>query len=107
MINYILNFQFNSALAIWLYWLPLFICAIYNVGAIYYDAQDDIKNRDSTTYYKEKLTVGVIVARIITPAIPLWNLLGAVFHTAPVVFKHLFEIIGNIFDIPLIPRRKK
>lgn len=107
MIDYIMGFKFNSMLAIYLYWIPMLICYVYNIGAIYYDVQSDLKNRESDVYYREKLTIGSIVVRVITPAIPVWNLLGAVFHTAPVVLKHIFEIITTIFDIPLIPRRKK
>lgn len=107
MIDYVLNFAFNSVLGIWLYWVPLLICTIYSIGATYYDAQDDIKNRDSTSYYREKLTIGVTLLRIVGIVTPGWNLISAVFHTAPAVLRHVFDICANILSIPLIPKRKK
>jgi hypothetical protein len=107
LIDYILNFQFNSVLAIWLYWVPLLVCTVYSIGAIYYDAQDDLKNRDSTSYYREKLTIGTILLRVIGTIAPGWNLVAAIFHTAPAVLRHVFDICGNILSIPLIPKRNK
>jgi hypothetical protein len=107
MFDFILSFQFNSTLGIFLYWVPLAFCIVYSIFAISRDVKDDFKHRDSESYYKEQVTIGMIIARILNSTIPGWNLLYAIFHTAPALLGRSFHFIADILDFPLIPRREK
>lgn len=103
MIDYIKSFEFASALALFIYWIPAAIClSVYFVTAInLYRA--DVKSRDEGKYYSPKLTIGWIFWHVWVSITPTANLIALVFDCMADVFRCL----GAFMDIPLVPKRKQ
>lgn len=107
MFDYILDFQFNSRLAIILYWIPLFFCIF---GYTMRSAKNYIKDKEEREkdkhYYVPTDTVGDLVGRFLISLVPIFNLIAAMFDLSPEVFSSFFRFINKFLDIPLVPKRK-
>jgi hypothetical protein len=106
MFDWILNFQFNSLLGVFLYWLPLGFCTYGYLISTWEDYRRDIKARDTHATYYPQLTIGDVVGRIFVAVAPVINLLAAVFDVAPTVFGRFFNWCGRVLNQPLVPDRK-
>lgn len=118
--DYIINFQFNSLLGICLYWVPLVFCVIFytvrtaegymkDKAAREKDDEERAKEVDSeyrslSRYYPEE-TIGRILGRSVVSITPVANIWAALFDLAPKVFGRFFDMLGKIFDQPLVPKR--
>lgn len=101
MIDYLTSFDFTSALAIFLYWIPALIClSVYSVRAVRYYKDDLTKCTDD--YYRPNLTVGRLVWWILCSITPGANLFALVFDCASSIMGFLVDVL----DIPLVPKRK-
>jgi hypothetical protein len=104
MIDYALNFQFNSTLGLLLYWLPLTFCAFgYLLRTHRNYCKDKLARETPGAYYSPTDRLGTLIGRGMVSVIPIGNLLAAVFDLAPEVFARLFERLEKLFDIPLVP----
>jgi|GEM_PF-3108499 len=72
------SFEFNSLLAVFLYWLPLTICTICYSGRCVRGWKLDTQNC-TEKYYNPQLTIGAVLGRSVAAILPVWNLLAAVF----------------------------
>jgi len=100
MIDYITSFEFNSQLALFIYWIPLAICAaVYPFRFVKMYKEDLTKSTEK--FYEPSLTIGHIVAVTIGAVCPVINLVMAIFDASASAFK----FIGRLLDIPLVPKR--
>lgn len=100
-LNWIKSYEFNSLIGLITYWFPLAICVIvYSIGTLR-DYRGDIES-SKKDYYNPSLTVGTIVCRILASIIPVFNIFAMVFDCMASVFRW----IGEVFDFPLVPKRK-
>ncbi len=100
MIEYVKSFEFNSLLALFVYWIPTAICvAVYLFRSIGLYKRD-LKKCDEK-YYSPQLTIGLIIGYTILAITPCVNLFAMVFDCLGSVFKWL----GRFMDIPLVPKR--
>lgn len=129
LMDYLNGFHFNTALAVWLYWVPLLVCVIGYLVRTVQDYRKDLAVRskceeDRADYfanlvsetdrhyrrppdeYRPKLTVGRILARVLAAGVPAVNLCAAICDIGPPMFRRFFEILGKTFDFPLVPPRK-
>jgi hypothetical protein len=103
MIDYVKSFEFTSAIALFVYWIPLAIClAVYFITAVNM-YREDVKKRDEGDWYSPKLTIGWIVWHVLASIAPAANLIALVFDCMADVFKWF----GDFLDIPLVPKRAK
>ena len=107
MIDWILDFRFNTPLAVLLYWLPLAICVVGYTLRTARDYRKDSADRDSEKYYFPTLTLGTIIGRAIVSLIPVANLWAASFDVGYDMLRGFFSWIGRLFDQPLVPKRKE
>ena len=105
MIDYIYNFEWNGLLAIVLYWVPASLCAYGYTVRTWREYQSDLRDRHKD-YYLPTLTVGVVLGRVLVTITPLLNLWAVVVDVGPQVFRSFFKWIGDILNIPLVPRKK-
>lgn len=103
MLDYIKSFEFTSAIALFVYWIPMTIClGVYFVTAINL-YRKDVAARDEGKYYSPKLTIGWIVWHLLAAITPAANLIALVFDCMGDVFRWF----GNFLDIPLVPKRDR
>ncbi|KAA0888707.1 hypothetical protein [Oryzomonas rubra] len=111
MIYYITNFKFNSFIGILLFWVPLAFCAVgYTIRTAkdyMEDKTDRAKAESEGTSYSPTVTVGTLIGRGIVSVVPIANIWAALFDVAPELFSKTFLVIGKLFNIPLVPKRKK
>jgi hypothetical protein len=114
MIDWILNFRFNTPLAILLYWLPLVICVVGYTLRTVKEFHDDIDKRQEVELsnmqhrgYYPTLTVGHILGRALLTVIPVANLWAGMFDVGYDMLRGFFRWIGRVFDQPLVPKRDK
>jgi hypothetical protein len=88
--------------ALWLYYVPAAICLVVYSIRTTREYRVDYKNSLKDNYYP-KLTVGVILRRILAALLPTFNIFAVVFNCSG----SIFDFIGKVFDMPLIPKRKK
>lgn len=98
--------EWNSPLAVLLYWMPLLMCSIGYFIRTYQNYQKDISARDLQTLYFPTDTVGSLIGRGLVTVLPIGNLLAAIFDVGPQLFRRFFGWIAKVFDQPLVPRRK-
>ena len=103
---------FNSIFGICLYWLPMLICMVGYTMRTARNIQVDKKERaekesGKSTYYSPTDTIGDLVGRSLISLIPIGNLWAALFDVSPMLFEKLFKWIGQVFDQPLVPKRKE
>lgn len=106
-LNYILTFQWNSWLAIGLYWVPLSFCVYgYTARTIKRYVSDKKERETPGAFYYPRETVGCLIGRALVTILPIANLWAALFDLAPKIFSEFFTLIGKIFDQPLVPDTK-
>lgn len=106
MIDYILKFQWNGLMGICLYWVPLLFCAFGYTVRTATNYMKDKEARDAEGFYYPTDRIGDLIGRVFVTLCPIANLWAAMFDVAPSVFSKLFTWIGNVFDAPLVPKRK-
>jgi hypothetical protein len=111
-IDWVLNFRFNSLIGILMYWMPATFCVVFYTLRSANEFQHDFKARDKVekgtqreSYYPT-ITIGSLIGRGIASLIPVVNIWCALFDLAPQVFSHFFKWIGRVFDQPLVPKRQ-
>ncbi len=102
MLEYVKSFEFTSTIALFVYWMPLLICAIVYLFRTIRMYKEDLSKREEAKYYSPTLTVGLIVWMIILAITPCINLFALVFDCASSVFTWL----GKVLDIPLVPKKQ-
>lgn len=114
LINWIIAFlpDWNSILALVLYWLPMLLCFVGYTTKTWVNYQCDVAERESTTPDSWKLysptdTIGSLIGRALLTILPVGNLLAAIFDVSPRMFANFFRWVGKVFDQPLVPRRSK
>jgi len=106
MLDYIINFQFNNLLVVLLYWSPLGFCVFGYTVRTAKNYRKDISHRspnEKSQFYYPTDTLGDIVGRAIVSLIPIANLWAACFDLAPEIFRRLFDVLGALFNQPLVP----
>lgn len=123
MIETILNYWANPWIALFLYWLPMSICAVgytlrtfenYHKDLLardkYIAALSDAMNIDDNgmakrgvSYYHPTDRIGTLIGRALIVFVPLANVWAAVFDVSPRLFSRVVEKIEKIFDQPLVP----
>lgn len=104
--------EWNSWIALILYWLPAALCAYgYLLRSIYKFRQDRANREAADTgkphaYYVPQLTVGSLVGYAALTVTPIANLFAGIFDVAPGLFRRFFEWCGRVLDVPLVPKRK-
>lgn len=130
MINAILGYWANPWIAVFLYWLPLSVCAVgYTLRTFenyYKDIEDrekyiaekaiiDAEHSDDTDdeyrkyyniYYRPTDTIGTLIGRGIVTIMPIANMWAAIFDISPKLFSRFIERVEELFDQPLVPRPK-
>lgn len=107
MIDWILNFRFNTPLAVLLYWVPLIICAVGYTLRTISDYRKDHVRRNSDQHYYPTLTLGTIIGRVLVTFIPVANIGTAAFDVGFDMMRWFFSWIGRVFNQPLVPKRKE
>jgi hypothetical protein len=112
MIDWILNFRFNSLIGLLMYWLPACFCAVFYTLRCAVDYQKDLAERAAAEkkengYYHPGITIGTLIGRGVATILPVVNIWCAAFDLAPSVFARLFRWIGQVFDQPLVPKRNE
>ena len=108
MIDWILNFEFNSQLGLLLYWVPMGL-AFYGTGSVVISAyRKDIRDRinyeaGNNSYYSPLLKLGDIIGNVLLSICPVINIWVAITTAFPAFLK----LCGKVFDIPLVPKREK
>ena len=112
--NWIMNRvpEWNSWMALFLYWMPLALCAYGYTVEFVQKYRKELRDRakaeaDSKAYYSPELTLGWIVGHAVLTVMPVVNVFMAVFYVAPRVFGDFFTWIGKALNIPLVPKRDK
>lgn len=107
MLNYIICFKFNSLLGILLYWTPLAFCVVGYTVRTARNYVNDKRMREKVQVYFPTDTIGTLVGRAVVSGVPIANLWAALFDVAPELFSKLFSWIGKVFNIPLVPAKKR
>ena len=107
MIDYILNFQFNTWLALGLYWVPLVLCLIgYSVRS-WKEYQDDIASIYAATQTHQygsvhgDLTVGLVLRRLLNSVTPGLNLLCLIFSIGYSMLRSIVEVLDSFLSISI------
>lgn len=116
--EYTRNFDFTSWMGFGLYWLPLSLCAYGFTLRTWANYQKDVAAREEYTaaldtmenvrvriYYPTD-TIGSLIGRTLVTVLPIANLWAATFDVAPRLFGSFFRWIGQVFNTPLVPKRK-
>ena len=107
MFDWIMAFKFNSLLALFVYWLPLGLCAYGYTVRTWKNYQADVKARSDKGYYRPTDKLGDLIGRGVISIIPVGNVMAACFDVAPEVFGDWFRLLGEIFDQPIVPDSDK
>lgn len=110
MFDYLMQQRFNGFLAIWLYWLPLALCAFGYTLRTGRNYRKDVQTRDDTAnaaakYYTPTDTIGTLIGRAVVTVLPIANTWAAAFDIGPMLFGKLFNWLGRVFDQPLVPKK--
>lgn len=109
---FIVGFQFNSTIAISLFWVPTIICVVGYIIQCIKDYKNDFVNHTSQ-YYVPTLTVGKILGRMAASFLPVINIflaLSQFFGIIADIFEAAWrgiEWLGKKLNIPLVPARPK
>lgn len=103
---------FNSIIGICLYWLPLALCSIGYLVRSSREYHTDIEKRTESEnnpkqYYNPTIRIGTLIGRCLISIVPIVNLLAAIFDISPIMFKRILDWIVDVFDRPLVPKRKE
>jgi hypothetical protein len=102
--------EWNSWIALLLYWLPLSLCAWgYTVRTVVKIRKDRERRagNDTHRYYIPDITVGTLVGYLVLTVTPVANLFASIFDVAPKLFASFFRFCETVLDMPLVPNRKK
>lgn len=91
----------NLFLAYVLYWGPLMFCAVGFAVRTYRGLRADLKERSSRKDYHPSQTVGSLVGRVVCTIVPVVNIFAVFDLLGPTI-----EVIHEVFDQPLIPKRR-
>ncbi len=103
--------EWNSRMALLLYWLPLILCAYGYTLDIVRRVRKDRAARAETergaplSHYHPSITVGSLIGYVVLTVCPVANLLAAFFDVAPAVFRGFIRWCSQILDAPLVPKR--
>ena len=103
--------QWNSRIALLLYWLPLVLCVYgYMLTIVQRVRKDRAASAEHQSgapcsHYHPSITVGSLLGYAVLTVCPALNLLAALFDVAPTVFRGLIRWCGQILDAPLVPKR--
>ena len=98
--SYAVSYEFMSMLALFTYWVPLFICLTVYLFRLIGMYKEDLSKCEKE-FYTPQLTLGLIVWSVSVSIIPAINLFALVFDCGSSVFKWL----GQFLDIPLVKKR--
>ena len=107
MIDFVLDFQFNTWLAVGLYWIPLFLCLVGYSVRTWKDYQKDIdkitvaKHSISQYSVEGSLTVGSIIGRVIGSVTPGLNLICLIFSIGYGMLCSIGELLADFFSISI------
>ncbi len=103
--DYIKNFEYNSTLGNYLYWLPLIVCVVGFTLRTHRNYLKDRKQREipGSYYYVYTDTVGTILIRTVVSILPIANMFAATFNVAPELVEKFSDWLDKVFDIPLVP----
>jgi len=104
MIDYILDFRFNSLLGLGLYWTPFLLCAYGYIVKTARNYLED-KRRCTQSTYMPTDTVGDIVYRMFLTVCPVVNLFTAIFDVFPEVFNRFFKHLGKFLNQPMVKNK--
>lgn len=112
MIDFVLNFQFNTLLAVYLYWLPLAVCLVgYTVRTVKHYRKEVARREDyiRSNYhcFDTTLTLGVVVGRLFCAVVPGLNILAMIFSVGGPMLRDIFEFFSDLLNIPLVRPLKK
>jgi hypothetical protein len=125
MIDAILSYWANPWIAVFLYWLPLSICAVGYTLKTFENYQKDFRARGvyiakltaakalektdsgramrTVGYYYPTDKIGTLIGRAVVSICPIANLWAAMFDVSPRLFHRLIQQIEKFFDPPLVP----
>jgi hypothetical protein len=125
MIDYILGYWANPWIALFLYWLPLGICAVGYTLRTFENYHKDLKARSeyvtaraaakavegtdngrammAVGYYRPTDKIGTLIGRAVVSICPIANVWSAMFDVSPRLFHRLIQQIERFFDQPLVP----
>ncbi len=106
MIDWILNFKFNTLLAIFLYWIPLVFCLYGYTVRTWVNYQKDKADREVEKYYSPTDTIGSLLGRVFITLLPIGNICAALFDLSTEVFGRFFKHLERVFSQPLVPKKK-
>jgi hypothetical protein len=97
-----------------LYWVPLLLCIFGYTIRVIVDVQKDVDARTKAEEagpgknqcYVPSVRIGTILGYALVSIVPVANLWAALFDVGPKIFGRFFSMLGQIFDQPLVPRRK-
>lgn len=103
--------NWNSWLALLLYWLPVALCAYgYTVRSVLKFRKDraarDEQESKERGFYMPTITIGTLVGYAVTTVVPVANLFAAIFDVAPKVFADFWEWCERALNVPLVPKRR-
>lgn len=105
--NFVVNLQWNSWLAIVLYWIPLTFCMYGYTNRTIKRYIADRKTRETPgAIYVPRERLGTLLGRALVTITPIANLWATMFDLAPKIFSNFFKTIEKIFDQPLVPDTK-
>lgn len=113
MMEYVREFSFTNWMGGLLYWLPLSFCVYGYTIRTWLNYQKDVTEREKAIlkgnngFYCPTDTIGTLIGRAIVTITPVANLWAASFDLAPRIFASMFNWLGKVFDMPLVPRIKE
>ena len=108
MFEYVRDFEWNSSLALLLYWLPLAVCLYGYTVRTWVNYRKDVRTRPAEErFYCPTDTLGDVLGRMLSTVLPFANLVAAVFDVAPGIFRSFFSFLHKAFSQPLVPRRER
>lgn len=103
-LNFFYGFKFNGTLAVYLYWMPLAVCAVgYFIRTAKNYVNDRKKREERGGYYVPSDTIGSLIARAVVTILPIGNMFAAVFDIGPSMLGRFFDWVGAVFNQPLVP----
>lgn len=111
-ISFMTNVELNSLMGFYLYWAPTIYCLVFYFARTVINYREDKARHQKyledprNNYYSPNENVGGIIGRIIVSFLPVINIWCALFDLTPGVVKRFSQYIGNLLNIPLVPKKK-
>ena len=114
----ILSLAQENVISLWgilLFWAPLAFCAFGYTIRTAANVRKDMVDRTACeaalargehASYVPTDTIGTLIGRGIATICPLVNLWAALFDLGPDIFGTFFKHLGEVFNQPLVPKRK-